>query len=259
MNQRIVIPDTDRVAPLVGRIDAVAAEHGFTVLRVPEQQCADLLWRNSAELALLTPLGYAQGVGRADYRIIRGPVCVHEGLTYAASIYIRNNAELLERGVSAHAGNFAMRVGAMVLSEKFGVPLSLSSATSASVSELLQEYEVVIDWGFDAEQQVVLDVSDEWHDATGLPLPMALWVCRPDDMPENLEEIVAAFAAPNLQVQHIVEQTHNNANAEREGSITWEWTENIEPALQRLFEMMFFLQLIPEIPAIKLWGRDIAE
>lgn len=259
MNQRIVIPDTDMFAPLVERIDTVAAEHGFSILRAPEQQCADLLWRNSAELALLTPLGYAQGVGRADYRIVRGPVCVHQGLTYAASIYIRNNAELLEKGVSTHAGDFAMRVGAMVFSEKFGVPLTIASSTALSVSELLREYEVVIDWGFDAEQKVVLDVSDEWNDLTGLPLPMAMWVCRPDDMPENLEEIIAAFAAPNLQIQRVVEQTHHNANAEREGSITWEWTETIEPALQRLFEMMFFLQHIPEIPALKLWGRDIVE
>lgn len=259
MSQRIVIPDTHIIAPLVERIDAVAAEHGFSVQRLPERQCADVLLRNAAELALLTPLGYAQGVGRADYRVVRGPVCVHKGLTYAASIYIRNNAELLERGASVHAGDFAVRVGAMVFSEKFGVPLALTAAPAASVDELLQEYEVVIDWGFDEQQRVVLDVSDEWNDLTGLPLPMALWVCRPDTMPDNLEEIVTAFAAPHLQVQHIAEQTQHNANAEREGHVTWEWSDDIEPALQRLFEMMFFLQHIPEIPALKIWGRDVVE
>ena len=56
-----------------------------------------------------------------------------------------------------------------------------------------------------------------------------------------------------------LQATLTSANAEREGEILWQWNDEVEPALHKLFEMMFFLQIIPEIPAIKLWGRDPVE
>jgi hypothetical protein len=259
MNQVIAIPDNSMYRPLTERIDAVAAEYKFDVVRVSEHRCAELLLRNSAELALLTPLGYGQAVGRADYRIIRGPALVTRGLSYMASIYMRENAERLERCVSTHGDDFMMRVGAMILNEKFGLSVDIRSVKSAPVHELLREHDIVVDWGFEPEQKVVLDISDEWFDLTGLSLPMMMWACRPDDMPENIAEIVQAFASPEARQQTIVEQTYHGTNAEREGTISWQWDDGTEPALQRLFEMMFFLQYIPEIPAVKIWGRDPVE
>lgn len=259
MNQVIAIPDNPLYASLTERIDAVAAARNFDVVRVSEQRCADLLLRNSAELALLTPLGYGQAVGRADYRLVRGPALVTRGLTYMASIYMHEHAERLERCVSPHADDFMIRTGAMILNEKFGLPVSVQQAASAPVEELLRSYDMVVDWGFDSAQKVVLDVSDEWSDITGLSLPMLIWACRPDDMPEDLEELVQAFASPDAEPQTVVEQTYHSTNAEREGSILWQWSDDTETALHRLFEMMFFLQYIPEIPAIKIWGRDPVE
>lgn len=259
MNQVIAIPDNPLYAPLTERIDAIAAAHKFDVIRVPEQRCAELLLRNSAELALITPLGYGQAVGRADYRIIRGPALITRGLTYMASVYMRENAERLERCVSTHASDFMMRVGAMILNEKFGLSVNVEQVKPTSISELLHTNDIVVDWGFEAEQKVVLDISDEWSDLTGLPLPMLMWACRPDDMPDNIAEIVQEFAALDAQEEHVVEQTYHGANAEREGTILWQWDEGMESALQRLFEMMFFLQYIPEIPAVKIWGRDPVE
>lgn len=259
MNQIIAIPDNPVYAPLVANIGAVAASHGFDIRRMPEADCADALLRNSAELALVSPLGYGQAVGKADYRIVPGPVALHRGLTYTASIYMRENAAELQSCVSPHARDFVTQLGAMILNEKFGLPMSLTAVAPAPVGELLKASDVVIDWGFDAQQKVVLDVSDEWFDLTSLPLPLALWVCRPDDMPEDLADMVAAAMAADAHTETVVEQTYHSANAEREGAILWQWDDDVEPALYKLFEIMFFLQRIPEIPAIKLWGRDPVE
>lgn len=258
-NQVIAIPDNPLYAPLIEHVDAVAAEHKFDVVRVPEQRCSELLLRNSAELALITPLGYGQAVGRADYRIIRGPALITRGLTYMASVYMRENAERLEQYVSTHADDFMMRVGAMILNEKFGLSVDVQSVKPAPIRDLLREYDIVANWGFEPEQKVVLDISDEWSDLTGLSLPMLMWACRPDDMPENIAEIVQAFTAQDMQAQTIIEQTYHGANAEREGTIFWQWEDDTESALKRLFEMMFFLQYIREIPAVKIWGRDPVE
>lgn len=259
MKQIIAVPDSPMYAPLVANIDSIAAARGFDILRLPEVECADMLLRNHAKLALVSPLGYGSGVGRADYRIVPGPAYINQGLTYTASIYMRENADDLRTCVSPHARDFVPRLGAMILNEKFGLPLAVEPVKPEPVAALLAQYDVVIDWGFDAQQKVVLDISDEWSDLTSLPLPMLMWVCRPDEMPENLAEIVQSFVAADVQPIQIAERTYHGANAEREGSILWQWSDELEPALHKIFEMMFFLQLIPEIPAIKLWGRDPVE
>ncbi len=259
MNQIIAVPDNPVYAPLIANIDAVAAARGFDVLRLPEADCADALLRNRAELALVSPFGYGKAVGRADYRIVPGPALVNRGLTYTASIYMRENAADLQSCASPHAGDFIPQLGAMILNEKFGLPLAVEAVKPESVGVLLDSFDVVIDWGFDDRQKVVLDVSDEWYDLTSLSLPMMMWVCRPDDMPEDLADMVQSFVSPDARSEAIAEQTYYSANAEREGLILWQWDEDVEPALHKLFEMMFFLQRIPEIPAIKLWGRDPVE
>ncbi len=260
MNQIIAVPDNPAFAPLLANIESIAASRGFDVVRLPEADCADALLRNRAELALVSPLGYGQAVGRADYRIVPGPACIYQGLTYEASIYMRENAAEIESCVSPHARDFIPQLGAMILNDKFGLPFTaVESVKPAPVADLLEQYDVVIDWGFDAQQKVVLDVSDEWYDLASLSLPVMMWVCRPDDMPEDLADMVSSFAAPDLHTREIVEQTYHNANAEREGAVIWQWNDDVEPALYKLFEMMFFLQRIPEIPAIKLWGRDPVE
>ena len=259
MNQVIAVPDNSLYAPLIANIDPIAAARGFDVVRASEADCADMLLRNRAELALVSPLGYGQAVGRADYRIIPGPAYINRGLTYTASIYMRENAAEINNCASPHAREFMPRLGAMVLNEKFGLPLSVEAVKPGPIAGMLEQYDVVIDRGFDAGQKVVLDVSDEWFDLTSLPLPVMMWVCRPDDMPEDVAEMVQSFVAPDVRPVEVVEQTYHSANAEREGEILWQWNDEVEPALHKLFEMMFFLQIIPEIPAIKLWGRDPVE
>lgn len=260
MSITVAIPTHPLYAPLVECADDVCQRAGFRLLKGTEDECTRWLARNTAELALLTPLGYGSEAHQTDYRIIPAPALALEGLTYSASVYLRQGTERLETFAARAPQDFLMQMAAAVFSEKFDSPVTLEQ-TALSVQELLQSAEHVYDgaiaYGFDETQAVVLDVSDEWSDYIQEPLPMAFWTCRPDDVPAEIEEFVRAMAAPTLpEEEHVKERMIAGVSAEREGRKIWRWSEELEQALQKTIEMLYYWQYVPTVPETKVWKRD---
>jgi hypothetical protein len=263
MGFTIAIPSHMQYAPLVARAQEVAQRTAARLLIGSEQECEQWFSRHNAEIALLTPLAYAREALKADLRIIPATALSLDGLTYTGSIYVKRNTTTIERCASPNADNFLMIIGAAMLREKFDVELTLVQK-NGSVSELLDEFDAVIDYGFDDTQEVVLDISDEWSDYVGERLPVALWVCRLEEIPEKVSaeiikdiiEIVTACAAENLPPEtDIAEREHNGANAGRTGVVSTRWDNDLEESLQRTLELLFYLQYAPAIAATKVWQR----
>lgn len=256
MNIKVAIPDNPLYEPLLARAGEVCARNGFELIRTDEARCAELLLRNSVELALISPLGYGQGVQKVDYRIVKGPALVVEGFTGLGSIYFREGISDVHTCAVHAPESFLVRIGRIVLGEKFGLHLE-TRHQKGSPAELLQQNDAVIALGNDPELPVSLDISDEWMDLTNESLPVLFWVCRPDDMPENLEDIVDEMVKPDWPRALSVEEDDNPVMTEnRSGKIFWQWNESTEPALQKTLEMLFYLQDIPAISAVKIFGRD---
>ncbi len=260
MSITVAIPTHPLYAPLVECADDVCRRSGFRLLKGTEDECTRWLARNTAELALLTPLGYASEAYQTDYRIIPATALALEGLTYTASVYLRQGAERLETFAALAPHDFLMQMAAAVLSEKFDSFVTLEQA-ALSEQEVLQSaeqrYDGIIAYGFDENQAIVLDVSDEWSDYIQEPLPMAFWTCRPDDVPAEIEEIVRAMAAPALRdEEHIKERMVAGISAEREGRKMWRWSEEVEQALQKTIEMLYYWQYVPTVSETKVWKRD---
>jgi hypothetical protein len=258
MSLTVAIPQTPLLKPLVERAEAVCTMRGMRLRVGSEQQCATWLATNAVELALLTPLGYAAESFKTDYRIIPATGLMLEGFTNTASLYLKPSAEELERCGAVHAEDFLMKIGAAVLGEKFDTPTTLQPVAASEVaSEPFSNYEVLLDYGFNAAHSIVLDLSDEWTDYTQQPLPVAFWVCRPDGIPEDIADIVTAMARADLpEEEQVVEREHNGTTAERSGTIRWRWTADSESVLQTVIEMLFYWQFVGAISAVKLWKRD---
>jgi hypothetical protein len=249
MNIAVAIPSHPVFAPLVERAKEVCAARGFRLLHGTEQECAAWLARHSAELALVTPLGYGAESFKTDYRIVVGPALALEGLTYTGSMYLAAGAEDLSECASQNPDDFLILMGAAVLAEKFDIATRFV-ATGAGAN-------VRIEYGFDAAEQVTLDISDEWTDHVQQPLPLAFWVCRPDDVPADVAELVAAMARADLPAEElIVEQAQSGITAEREGRILWHWSNEIERAVQRTIELLYYWQFTTAIAATRVWQRD---
>jgi hypothetical protein len=270
MSFTVAIPQTPLLKPLVERAEAVCAERGLRLRVGTEQQCAQWLATHAAELALLTPLGYAREAFKTDYRVIPATGLMLEGFTTAASLYLKPACEELRTCGSPHADDFLMLAGAAVFSEKFDVEFERIVQTPQTGApqvgapqvgdcDVMDVMDVMLDYGADMQQSIVLDLSDEWTDHTQMPLPVALWVCRPDGMPDDLAELVAAMTRPSLpREEHIVEQEQHGTSAEREGTVFWHWTDDSEAALQATIELLYYWQFVGEIAAIKLWEPEAA-
>ncbi|MFY8000759.1 MAG: hypothetical protein ACOVSW_19355 [Candidatus Kapaibacteriota bacterium] len=257
----IAVPTHPLFEPLITHAESVCKSIGARLLHGTEQECRAWLGRHIADVALVSPLGYAQVALKTDLRIVPVSTLTLDALTYTGSIYLhQHQADMqLSRCVSPVAEDFLMMMGRAVFAEKFDVELTFTQE-QGSVADLLTHYDVVLDYGFDQTQSVVLDISDEWSDYFGEILPIAVWACRPEEVPETLAESLAAFR--NTEVPptiDIAEQEHLGANAHRIGMISTDWNEETEEALAHLMELLYYWQYTPSVAAIKIWMRDVVE
>ncbi len=256
MKLRVAIPDNPAFARLTERAAEVCRQNDFELLPVSTDRCADLLHRHFAELALITPEAYGSAVGSADYRIVRGPALMLEGFCKQASIYFRPGAADIASCAIAEPNEFVSRMGGVVLGEKFQLPLTIA-AHKGSPTELLRRFDAVLAMGSDDSLAASLDISEEWQDLTGEALPLLQWVCRPEEMPANIEEIVGLMAAPDLPENEVISDTPDDPDGlSRQGVIHWRWNDASEAALNKTIEMLFYLQFVPAIAAVKIFGRD---
>ncbi len=241
----IAIPDLPLTDPLCTHVRAIADANGWTVRTASLDACGELLHANAVELALTTPLGYGRGVGTVDYRIIPGPCLALEDYTNAYGVWFNEGGGALATYASSEPGAFTTMVGRMVMAEKFDILLRETPApadcTIGAVTGALPS----------------LDLGEEWFDLVESPLPVALWVARVDSDATELDRIVASFADEHLLARPVSELVPVTSDRmPREGRILYRWSDDVLEGLEAALHTLFYHQLLPEIPAIKLYGRD---
>lgn len=251
---RIAIPKNPYYQDLTTHIDHVKQKYKFEVLEGTEQQCADWLKNNIVSLALLTPLGYGIGAQRFDYQIIAGPVLELENCTHFGTLYL--NSDIPEnvqfRFASPSPDDFLIRIGMYTFQEKYNLECAIEKIEKLDIEHCLKKYNGIIAWGFDASYQPSLDISEEWKDLTDAPLPIAFWVCRPEDVPENIQDIVEEIQAQYPRY----EKSLPCAERQENGIVRLRWGKDTEEAIATILEFLYYYQCFPSIPAVKIWLRD---
>lgn len=263
---KIAIPDNQFYLPILQNCDSIASQNNFTIIRTSEQQCAELLLTNRVDIALISPLAYGEAVGQVDYRIIPASAVSAEGFTGVASIYFSPFLKTIHTIAVPNPDDFITLAGRLVLIEKFDIHTTLVPATG-TLDELLAKADAAIVWSNPSLPPSSLDITEEWMDAFENPLPIALWVCRPEELPDNITEIISSFAADNLPATQIIHdhdcdspESHENAFGEfREGAMFWKWSDKTEEWLDQTLDALFYHSFIPAIPNVKVFGRDAVE
>ncbi len=262
---RIAVPTSPLLQPLIERIEAVAQE-SVHVLRVPELQCAKLLLANRCDIALLSPLGYGGGVITADFRVIPSTACLLDGWTHAGSMIFGKNLGDVRRVLALSPADFLLRCGQIVLEEQYGIEAELEQG-HGSIDEMLAAADAVLCHEHEMQDEQGLDISEEWDMSFGFALPLAQWVCRNevaldagaehDERVQEFVDLTRSFATENLPDLDMRHELHAVADTEeREGRIEWKWTERYEQCMESTLHLLYQRQLLPEIPAIKVLGRD---
>jgi len=101
-----------------------------------------------------------------------------------------------------------------------------------------------------------LAVSEEWFDAAEMPLPVAMWACRVEADLDKVSHAVRQMAQEPLTVVEVHEPVDDEGSMVRQGTISWTWNADVEEALEGVLNLLFFHQLLREIPAVKVLGRE---
>ncbi len=245
---KIAIPRLALAQPLLEHAAEIAAQNGFTLIEASLEECGTMLLNNNVDVALMSPHGYGLGVGKVDYRIIPGPCVALEEYTHAYGLWFPESGSALESFYATHPDAYLSVISRLVMAEKFDVHLTFT--------ESAHDADVTI--GPTSENPVpAMDLGEEWFDIVESPLPLAVWVHRVDT--EHLEQVerVKDFANQQLlhrEVSEIVPITADHMP--REGKILYRWNDDVQEGMEAALHMLFYHQLLSEIPAIKLFGTN---
>jgi hypothetical protein len=245
---KIAIPRLELAQPLLTHAADVAARHGFTLVEASLEECGTMLLNNHVDVALMSPHGYGLGVGRVDYRLIPGPCLALEDYTHAYGLWFPESGSALETFHASQPDAYLSVISRLVMAEKFDVHLEYTASSERA--------DVTI--GSTSENPTpAMDLGEEWFDIVESPLPLAVWVHRVDSEYIEHVAIVREFADENLlhrEVSEIVPITADHMP--REGKILYRWNDDVQEGMEAALHMLFYHQLLSEIPAIKLFGTN---
>lgn len=248
---KVAIPDAAYLRPLVARAADVCAAHGWDLQVVPEERAGTMLVNHLVDLALVSPMGYGSGVGKVDLRIIPGPCMVLTDYTNVAGIRFKDHIEEIRSMGSRQPQAFLPIIGSLMMREKFEAPTGPLQAISKGAPA-----DCMIDLNGADDPPAALDVSEEWFDAAEMPLPVAMWACRVEADLDKVSHAVRQMAQEPLTVVEVHEPVDDEGSMVRQGTISWTWNADVEEALEGVLNLLFFHQLLREIPAVKVLGRE---
>jgi len=119
--------------------------------------------------------------------------------------------------------------------------------------------------GFDAvvsinnENELALDLTEEWFELFECHLPIAFWIAKNYEIPNNYLEIIESLADNDLPKTSHIHCQYNCDEEERHGNIYWFWNEIIRESLNKTADLFYYLGYIDIIPEIKLISDEIEE
>lgn len=251
MKTKIAIPSNKIYSKLVANAQNVCEDKGYELYTMSESKCNEMMLRNRVDAALVTPLGYTSGPDVADLRIIPGPVLFSSGYTKLVSLFFTEGLSVIKSIASTDPDDYIMKIGKILLAERYGIQAEFVKSQGTK-EKLLKNFDSAMLWSASFHGDNALDISEEWFVSYETQLPLAFWVVRNEEHPGDIENTIRAFAVDDLGRSEIYDDTDDY----RKGSLIWMWEDNLEEALNHTIHLLYYHQLIPEIAAIKILGKD---
>ncbi len=253
---KIAVPDNQIYSPLLENAEEAAKKFNVQLIKTSEKQCRDMLLNNSVDAVLGSPLAYGLGTKEADFRIINGPAFAIDGYSPFLNVFIKPNLKTIESFAIPNKDDFPAIVAEMILSERYGIELEMTSVKNID-SETLDNFDAVFHYTNTELTPNSMNLTEDWTDTFDTCLPLAFWICRAEEHPENIENIVKEFAAQDLiKEEDIFDENDEEMQYGREGKIFWAWNQKIEDDLSDILELLFMRGFISEVGKIKILGEE---
>ncbi|HOQ48636.1 MAG TPA: hypothetical protein PLV01_02265, partial [Candidatus Kapabacteria bacterium] len=90
--------------------------------------------------------------------------------------------------------------------------------------------------------------------------PIAFWVTSGEIENADMIELTNSIKDKLLtNYETINENAERTKYQQRSGEIIWKWSEEIENALDKTMDLLFYHQIINDIPDTKILGRDYSD
>jgi len=246
---KIAIPTTPTFLPFLTKAVSLLESNGYSIVFGTESEVEDLLHRNYVDLAFTTPIGYGKGVTKVDYRIIPTFALSLHGYTNIAGISFSPTATQLKTISSKTPNDFIQTIGKHLVEERYDCALE---------NIISDKSDVQVNWVSESFPSPTLDIGEEWEEMYNSQLPIGFWVCRPDKMPEELAEVLHSVFTQEEMSTEVVEQVADTADHfSRFGAIVRSVDEKFIEGLEKVLVMLYYAQIVPEIPAVKFYDGSI--
>ncbi len=254
MKIKIAILDNPIYAKLFSGIDSAKEKFDLEVYPVDEKRCEELVLTNRVDTALVTPLIYGKAPALADLRIVPRTALSAEDFTGIASIFFRKGLVTIDSICSKTPDDYLMQMSKIILAERYDIQCRLAKTDERK--SFNESCDARVDYGGSSSEDGALDVTEEWFHTYETKLPLAFWVCRAEEHPENIEEIIDSLKSPNFEKDELISIPDLEPGFRREGRISHAFEEDFSAALDETLKLLFYHRLINEIPAIKILGED---
>lgn len=250
MRVRVAAPDAAIYAPLLSSPAPLELE----LIRTSEQQCAHLLATNRVEVALLSPLAYGQASQTTEYRIIPASAVALEGYTERVWLSFRPGLWRLQSCAVPAGTAFLPQALRLLLLESYDLEPELIPSPDAPVETLLHTADAVLSYTGAQTGVPRLDFADEWYTAFEHALLLGFWVCRGEELPSTLPQLLLSLAQPGLPAAEPVVEAHPIAPLPpRQGRTHWRWNETLADALRQTLALLYYHGLVQHLREITLW------
>lgn len=253
MSLTIAIPQNPAYSSLIANTQSLCRERGYICRELSESECANSLYKGTADLALINPLTFAKHP--SELRVIPSLAMSVEGCSNIASIHFVPGRENILR-LGMQNDEFFLRLGALCLAEKFDLfpELIIDHSLGDALLDAEKQYDAWIAWN-SARGQGSLDISEEWSDFQELPLPLAFWACKDEDSHE-LIDITRLCAADDLpDSDEIISETLDSEADPRTGIVHFTYNGTFQASLDAVQHFMFYHRIIESVRAITLLGN----
>lgn len=224
----------------------------YDIKILSEVQCIDTINRNEYDLALISPLVYANHNKEQDIRIIPQTALIEEDWTGYITINIAKNRKQLNSIYFDSRNEYIAAIAKIIISERFYLEPTITKDRNNADIIISTEKE---------PDYLHLDLSEDWFDTLEFPLIYGIWVCENSNTSVPLfSDIIDDIKAPNLpEHEHCHCVPVSNSDYERFGVRHWDWHNEFGIVLERTFDLLFERNIAPFIADARFIGKNYNE
>jgi hypothetical protein len=250
MKINIAVPENDYFKRLYDNKDFIK-ENDINILQLNDEQSLELLIDSRIDAALLTPLAYGKAVGKCDLRIMPNFLCMAENFTDTVSIYFKDNLKEIKTISFSSKEKYLNTAAQILMNEKYDI---FPEIIEGSYNTENFNSDIHVSWDNNPEKKNKINLSEEWFDNFYFPIPLLIWVCKAEDSPENIMDIVRQlFKSDDKIDEFFIQSPFHDDFYTQEGKIYWEWDNEFKTVLENTIQILFYHQLFPELPEVKFY------